>query len=127
VIWHYLQALILQDFREAIQIARGTGFFCYRAIEAMMQSMKAADSENEGSLSWPRLREVLRIDRSAIDYVKEHADFPRHGRPSDVTDAQRAKIFTITDEIVRRYLQYLRRGKTTLPEAEFPLLTKLPD
>jgi hypothetical protein len=119
--------MVLQDFREAIQIARGTGFFCYRAIETMMQSMKAADNESEGSISWPRLRETLKIDRSTIDYVKEHADFPRHGKPSDVTDLQRANIFKITDEIIRRYLEYFHRGKIALPENEFPLLVTAPD
>jgi hypothetical protein len=31
-------------------------------------------------------------------------------------------VSRITDEIIRRYLEYLKRGKTTLPSSEFPLL-----
>ncbi len=110
--------MVLADFREAMRIPLGTGFFCYRAIEAMMQSMKIREDEDDAK-AWPRLRERLRIERSAIDLVKAHSDFPRHGKPSSISDEERAKIFAVTDEIIRRFLGYLLRGKTPLPEAEF--------
>jgi hypothetical protein len=55
--------MALADFRQAMQQPIGTGFFCYRAIEAMMQSMKEKPDEDE-NISWPRFRELLRIDRS---------------------------------------------------------------
>ena len=79
-------------------------------------------NENETTVSWPRLRETLRIDLSAIKYLKGHADFPRHGKPSSISDAERAKVFTITDEIIRRYLEYLLRGGSALPREQFPTL-----
>jgi hypothetical protein len=111
--------IVLADFREAMRVPVGTGFFCYRAIEAMMQSMKWRDDENEKA-AWPRVRRVLRIDRAPIEYVKDHSDIPRHGKPANISDEQRAKVFMITDEVIRRFLAYLIRGKTELPEAEFP-------
>lgn len=112
--------MVLADFREAMREAVGTGFYCYRAIEAMMQSMKVETIASDNS-AWEQLRSRLRIDRSAIDEVKNHADFPRHGKPSGMTDAERAKVFSITDEIIRRFLEHLVCGKP-LDDPEFPLI-----
>lgn len=46
--------IVLQEFREAMGFAIGTGFYCYRAIEAMMQSIRTSDTEKEtsGSKFW---------------------------------------------------------------------------
>jgi hypothetical protein len=66
----------------------------------------------------------LSIHRSAIDEVKLHADFPRHGKPWEISAAERTKVFELTDEIIRRFLIYLVGGKATLTEREFPVLTR---
>ena len=113
--------IVLQEFREAMGFAIGTGSHCYRGIEAMMQSIRTGDAEKEATSS-DRLRQCLCLDRGAIDFVKDHADLPRHGRPSSISDNDRAKVFKITDEIVRRYLHYLVKGKIPLPAASFPIL-----
>jgi hypothetical protein len=102
--------VVLANFRAAMRVPVDTGFFCYRAIEAMMQSMKSTPGEKDGS-AWDRLREKLCIDRTAIDEVKKHADVPRHGNPSAITDAERAAVFALTDEMIRRFLQFLVRGE----------------
>ena len=113
--------VVLQEFREAMGFAIGTGFHCYRAIEAMMQSIRTSDIEKE-TTAWDRLRQHLCVNRGAIDFVKDHADLSRHGRPSSISEADRAKVFNITDEIIRRYLHYLSKGKTPLPDSDFPIL-----
>jgi hypothetical protein len=69
------------------------------------------------------LRERLRVDRAAIDAVKAHADLPRHGKPSTIQDAERVLVFKITDEIVRRFLVYLKSGQQPLAAGEFEVLT----
>jgi hypothetical protein len=114
--------LVLADFREAMRNPVGTGFFCYRAIEAMMQSMKTS-ADGADAPAWQLLRERLRVDRSAIDAVKKHADYPRHGKLSGMTDAERAQVFELTDEIIERFIAYLVCGKTALENGEFPDLT----
>jgi hypothetical protein len=114
--------LALADFRDAIRVPTGTGFFCYRAIEAMMQSMKIAEDEADAA-GWEKLRNYLRIDRSAIAVVQNHAAFPRHGRPYAMTDEDRARVFKITDEIVRRFLEFLKGGKVALREGQYDLVT----
>ena len=120
--------MVLADFRKAIRDPVGTGFYCYRCLEAMMQSMKEKDDEKD-AVAWEQLRERLQIDRSAIDAVKAHADFPRHGRPSQISDAQRARVFDLTDEMIRRFLSYLTGGKRPLSENDFEILRSptLPD
>lgn len=114
--------LVLADFREAIRNPVGTGFFCYRAVDAMMQSMKTAGDRKDAA-AWALLRNRLQVDRSAIDAIKEHADDARHGKYRTITGVDRANVFRLTDEIVRRFLTYLRRGKIPLALAEFPLLS----
>lgn len=117
--------MVLARFREAIRSPVDTGFFCYRAIETMMQSMKANPNDNDKT-SWDLLRRQLQVDRGVIDAIKAYADDPRHGKVSSIRDDERAKVFRLTDEIVRRYLTYLRRGKSALPSSEFPRF-ELPD
>ncbi len=114
--------MVLADFREAMRIPIYTGFYCYHAIEAMMQSMKGAPEDPDAS-AWHMLRDRLRIERAAIDEVKRHANLPRHGKLSNISDAERAKVFRITDEIIRRYLEYLERSCVPLAEQEFPLFS----
>ena len=112
--------LALSDFREAIKRAADTGFFCYRAVESMMQGLRPPNASD--SAAWAHFRATLHVDRSALDYIKGHADAARHGRPGGVTDAERAKVFQLADEIIRRYLEYLVRDNRRLSEAEFPIL-----
>jgi hypothetical protein len=114
--------MVLADFREAMRNPIGTGFFCYRAIEAMMQSMKANPTEKDDNPAWAELRRRLQIDESAIYAVKAHADYPRHGKVSAMSDADRTMVFRLTKQIISRYLEYLERGKTALPNSEFPCL-----
>jgi len=117
--------MVLANFREAVRSPVDTGFFCYRAIEAMMRSMKTSPKDSDKT-SWDLLRTRLQVDRPVIDAIKAHADDARHGNISSISDDERGKVFRLSDEIVRRYLTYLRRGKTTLPSSEFPLFV-LPD
>jgi hypothetical protein len=117
--------LVLADFREAIRNPVGTGFFCYRAIEAMMQSMKARPDDKDDP-AWDMLRSRLQLTIPAIYAIKGHADYPRHGKVSSISDADRAKVFRLTDQIVERYLAYLRGGKVPLTSSDFPLLSDTP-
>lgn len=107
--------IALADFREAMRVPLQTGFFCYRCIETMMQSMKSAQVDKD-SLVWEKLRSSLRIEQEAIRFVKGHADWARHGRTGNITDAERAEIFSLTDEIISRYITFLQGGSLPLSQ-----------
>jgi hypothetical protein len=83
--------------------------------------MKTAPEE-KSSKAFPRMREHLRIEESSLRFIESHAAYPRHGRPSGMSDAERTRVFELTDEIIVRYLEYLVRDFKPLPEAEFEIL-----
>jgi hypothetical protein len=81
--------MVLSDFQRAMRDPIGTGFYFYRAIETMMQSMKMDDAGRDAQ-GWERLRSNWNVNREAIDWIKRHADLPRHGKPSAISDTDRA-------------------------------------
>jgi hypothetical protein len=114
--------MALRDFQLAMRDAIGTGFYCYRAIEAMMQSMKVAGITSDKH-AWEQFNRSLLLDRSASAKIKSHADFPRHGKPSSMTDQDRVEVFKLTDEIIHRFLEFIRRGTGPLSADEFSVLS----
>jgi hypothetical protein len=114
---------VLADFREAMRMVLDTGFFCNRAIDSMMQSMKPSPKERATKQDWVRLHDALKIKQSYAHRVKKHSDDARHGNLVAISDNERAEVFVVTHEIIRRYLAYLVRGSQPLPEAEFPILS----
>lgn len=116
---------VLADFREAIGHPVLTGLFLYRAVETMMQAMKESESEKADN-AWRRFRETLCVSRDAIDFLKKHADPPRHGKIHQISDKDRAALFLIADELIRRYLAFLEGGQVPLSPSEHPLLREQP-
>ncbi|WP_374572681.1 hypothetical protein [Phenylobacterium sp.] len=115
--------LVLSDFREAMKSPAQTGFFCYRAADALMQSMKKGDKENDGA-AWERMRSALRIDRAVLDFLKSHADWARHGKLGGVLDEERAEMFLLTEELIARFIEYLYDGGKPLGQDKFPTLQR---
>lgn len=105
----YLQRC-LADLREAIRAPKDTGFFCYRGIESLrqffLQEMKAKDDR----ISWELLRSELAVERGDIEIVKGFADPIRHGGSGGISDEERAKVFTLTWNIVNKFIKYANRG-----------------
>jgi len=114
--------MALDDFTSAMLRPTDTGFYCYRAIEAMMQSMKSGPTDTNDGPAWERLRTDLRVERAVIAVVQKHAEMPRHGKPTGMSDADRATVLDLTDRIIERFLAYLLAGKQALSESDFPTL-----
>lgn len=111
-------ALVLADLRHAM--GSQSGFYVYRAVETIKQSMaQAGEDERE---SWGRLRQNLNVDRSALDFIKGFADSPRHGKIHSMTDDERAAVLTLGDEVITRYLEYLKMNRQQLDLEKFPPL-----
>ena len=79
--------MVLASFREAILNPIDTAFFCYRAVETMMQSVKTSHAVRNDVAGWEALRGLLQISRSAIDAIKAHANDPRHGKNKTISEA----------------------------------------
>lgn len=105
----YLQRC-LADLREAIRAPKDTGFFCYRGIESLrqffLQEMKAKDDK----VSWELLRSELAVDRVEIETIKGFADPIRHGEGGGISDSERANVFTLTWNIVNKFIKYANAG-----------------
>lgn len=102
--------LMLSDYREAMRSPLLTGFFCYHAIEACMQSFKKSPDAADAP-AWEAMREALKIDLDVIFYIKKRADWARHAKLGFITDEDRVKIFTYMDEILDRYFEYVIKGR----------------
>jgi len=94
--WYIRRAL--SDFRQATTNPADTGFFCYRAVETLMQyhALTAPGLTTKGA-KWEEFRNHYGIDRANIDRIKEFADPVRHGdglSVNEMTDENRADIFT---------------------------------
>lgn len=110
VVAHDIPAqMALADFREAMRVPIQTGFFCYRAVEAIMQSIRIPGQSDPRA--WEEMRTALRVERSAIDRIQRHASWARHGRTGVVTDADRVMLFRSTSKIIRRYIDYVLGGR----------------
>lgn len=100
----------LADLREAIRAPKDTGFFYYRGIESLrqffLQEMKAKDDK----VSWELLRSELAVDREEIETVKGLADPIRHGAGGGISDSERANVFTLTWNIVNKFIKYANAG-----------------
>ncbi len=97
----------LSDLMSAMRHADDTGFYCYRAIEALRNhcaSLSGLQDESK-AVQWARFREVANCDAATIGSIKEFADPERHGHPSSVTSAGRANLFVQTWDLVDAYLK----------------------
>ena len=110
---------VLANLRESMRIPSDTGFFCYRAIENVMQGFRE-ESENKKK-AWEHMRESLNLSREWLEFVKGHADGPRHGFYEGMSWDDRQESMKRAWKILDRYFEYLKTGKP-LSENDFPLL-----
>lgn len=97
--------LILSDFNTALVDPISLPFYCYRCIEAIMQSFKVDCTKSE---AWKLMREKLHIERETINSIKDHGDLIRHAIRSSRTEQQNVEIVTKTWEIIFKFLQFLK-------------------
>jgi ribonucleotide reductase beta subunit family protein with ferritin-like domain len=106
---NYLR-LCLADLREAIREARDTGFFLYRAIESLMQSFRTEDDTKGKEKAWQSLRSELSVSEDIVRRLEKVAKSFRHGETRYMSDAEKSELFTITWDIVDRYIKYACNG-----------------
>jgi hypothetical protein len=96
----------LSDLSSAMKKAEDTGFYCYRAIESLRHHFAAISAiECRTKLfQWQRFREVANCSEEDLREIKAAADPVRHGQYLESTSADRARLFTLTWNVVEGYI-----------------------
>lgn len=94
------------DLVSAMKHADDTGFYCYRAIEALRHHCAAVHciAQESKSIQWQKFREVAHCEEETLREIKVAADPLRHGDVVGSTSTDRQRLFTITWNTVDRYL-----------------------
>jgi hypothetical protein len=87
--------------------AADTGFYCYRAIEALRHYCATRNglSDAEKPKQWEKFWEVSSCDEQTLRTIKAAADPLRHGEVFGVNANERATLFTRTWDVVDGYLK----------------------
>lgn len=114
--------IALIDLQLSIKHSKDTGVFCFRAIESVMQYFnKGPNTEESRKEAWEQLNSKLNVTKSWIDFVREFALDPRHGRPKAITGSERVDVMKHTWEIIDRFIVYLGK-KEGLSQSVYPQL-----
>ena len=107
--------LALLDLRLAIKLPKDAPFFCYRAIESLMQYFN-----NHGEKEvWEEFRSELNISRDYIMSIKQLSDDIRHGKSPFVSADARDDILTKTWKIIDRFIVYAKNNEVPLDKSEY--------
>jgi hypothetical protein len=112
----------LGDLREAIRSSMDTSFFCYRAVEDIVQYFRKEEDGDDKGPGWERMRKSLRIDRSWINHLKGTADLQRHGLTPYTSGENRSTAMKHAWKVVDRFCLFIQGGSVPLREEEYPLL-----
>ena len=115
---------VFRDLHSAMIVADDTAFYCFRAVEAIIQAMK---KPGEGdSQARARLRSALNVDQQYIDKLAGTATPARHAKVKMPLMPRSARIDLMkrARSIVDRYIVYLLSGEQSLPHDQYPLLKR---
>ncbi len=98
--------LALLNFKLGIRYSADTGFYCYRAVEAIRKIF------GEGSSGWEIMHSNLGTDRLwLIKLKKMHADEQRHGGSTFMSGEARTEMLANVQQIIDKALVYLQNKK----------------
>jgi hypothetical protein len=95
-----------KDLVSAMKDADDTGFYCYRAVEALRHHCAVVHniSEKDKKAQWEKFRSVSNTNEEKIRKLEGSAKSVRHGGVSGVTSHDRADLFKTTWDIVGAYI-----------------------
>jgi hypothetical protein len=96
-----------KDLISAMNEPGDTGFYCYRAIESLLQHyiVKHKVISDNRSSQWKMFREFIQCEKQDILSLKEAADPIRHGKSMHVTSEYRRTLLLKTWDIVDSYIE----------------------
>jgi hypothetical protein len=95
------------DLIAAMKTPDDTGFYCYRAIEALRQYciVRYKLDPEKTSDQWSKVRVVSGCDEQTLRDIKAAADPVRHGAIVGITSSDRETLFTKTWDVVDGFLK----------------------
>lgn len=106
------------DLSFAMKHADDTGFYCYRALESLVQHCMVLTeiSKSNKKLGWEKFRQISASDEELVYSIKSAADPLRHGEVTLTTNNDRVALLVNTWDIVTRYFD-------SLPDSHSPELS----
>lgn len=97
--------MALADLRNAIREPLDTCVNCYRAVESIRHEYLEGESDNSKARtkSWIRLREAVGVGEAELRWLEERATPRRHGKPLDVTHAERERALRLARRVVEKH------------------------
>jgi len=97
----------LADLVSSMKNADDTGFYCYRAVESLRHHCAARHglAQSDKATQWQKFREVSGASEETLRAIKAAADPLRHGESTSTTSGDRARLFTLTWDVVEGYLR----------------------
>ena len=115
-------ARAMDDLAAAISVHGLIQINSARAIESLRHSVLPNDLSR--TAGWTKLREVLNLERSYIEFITANSTGSRHGADRLPHGYQvQAETLEHAWIIMNRFLEYRKRGSKPLPLSEFPVLT----
>ncbi|MCA9803857.1 MAG: hypothetical protein KC777_17925, partial [Cyanobacteria bacterium HKST-UBA02] len=114
----------ISDYSNALRVALDTGFFCYRAVEAVMQSFKVRSMTSKDSQAWSAMNKSLNLQSSYVmNLIKPLADPRRHADPTfTITDSERTACLIACSNVIYRYAKFLQIKESDLKVSDYPIL-----
>lgn len=129
---------VLIDVWTSMRLPLETGFYCYRAVEALMKHAWLEQSDQEGideatfekqkKKAWDFFRTSTGIPRSQIERLQNAARAPRHGGVlRSITDSERAELYGIFRRIFSAHATaLLKRRRSEAPVDELSAAEESP-
>jgi hypothetical protein len=126
--WRVLQIVLsdsslcmaFNDLNESITLTHHATHSCARCIERLRNSMCGASMDRKHA--WIQFGDNLRVSKTYMDFITDRAAGSRHGDPTFIPGPEVKEVLERSWTIINRFLEYRKRGNTTLPLSEFPLL-----
>jgi hypothetical protein len=97
----------LNDLCSAMKHPEDTGFYCYRAVEALRLHCALSHdvAGHSKAAQWEKFHAICQVSEDDLMFLKRAADPVRHGDVVSITSAERAGLFTRTWDVVDAYLK----------------------
>lgn len=92
---------------------------CGRVLDGLR---KIVAPDLKPGAGWTRLQGIVNVDRTYTEWVSELSTGPRHGDRKHISGAEINEAVKRCWIVMNRFLEYRKRGDTSLPILEFPIL-----